>query len=260
MNGDLGAGLSPGQPVIEGFDQVGGVDITGDVFGDIISIDDSQNSTYEITGDVHGHLIAYDGYHRDIRILADSSGNGGNLYGDVIATDGWITRLEVAGAIGTPANPVNIWSKYDLNYLECQDLHAHVDTTYNGGGAPTWELRVESTDPNLGNFTGSLHTLYFTKDSAPNSGGFVVTGDVSADIEVLQSFREDITIGGILNAAEPFIMGRNLRASRIRCPPATRARSRSPARSPTATTISSSPRQAGVTICVAPASRRATFL
>jgi hypothetical protein len=87
-----------------------------------------------------------------------------------------------------------------------------VDTLQFDNGSGTGELRVESTDPNLGNFTGSLRTLYFTKDANPNGGAFSVTGNLGAEINVVQSFREDITVGGVLDAEQPFTMGRKLHA------------------------------------------------
>ncbi len=201
MEGDLGTAPYTGQDVIEGFDQIGGVDIVGDVYGDIVTTGVSQNSIYVIKGDLHGNLIALDGYHRDIKILS-IGGSGGNLYGDIIAENGWIKSLIVDESIGSPGAPVNIWSRASLDYLECQDLYANIDTTLYGLSAAIYELRVESADPARGNFEGSINCGYFENADDPNDGNdparFVITGEQRGEITIARDQLESVDFGTIM--------------------------------------------------------------
>ncbi len=208
MIGTLGDPAFPDTDVISGFSHASNLDIEGDVYGHIPTNGSGQNTICKIYGDLHGDLIAAQGYHRDIQILS-LGGSGGNLYGDIIAENGWISSLIVDESIGSPGSPVNIWSRASLDYLECQDLYANIDTTLYGLSAAIYELRVESADPARGNFEGTIRCGYVTKDDGPDTGAFIITGDSLGEIYIDRTFREDLSIG-TLSAIEPLSIGHRL--------------------------------------------------
>lgn len=137
----------------------------------------------------------------------------GPIRGHITAPYGDIFKVISSDTIGTSTDPVNIWCNGDLEYLECQDLYADVDTGHYGTTHPLYELYVESTDPNRGNFEGRIHCLYVSKIGEEGTGEILVTGNLTGDIDIDDDLAEDLTIGGVLDAAEPLTIGAQLKAN-----------------------------------------------
>lgn len=144
---------------------------------------------------------------RQIEVTNDSLFDAvieGDLLADVIVPQFGIDSLEVIGDIGTSSSPVNIWCKGTIKAISCDNLYAEVDPLHYGGVFPIFDLDVG------GDFEGRIHCMYVSKDGDEGGGQFTILGDLRGDVDIEHDFRENITIGGVLDAAEPFTIGRGI--------------------------------------------------
>lgn len=195
------------------------VEISGYV-GDPNSPHDYDNA---IDADIVSRVIADAGVFSDLisgprefggtSTIQEVKASSGPIRGHITAPYGDIFKVISSDTIGTSTDPVNIWCNGDLEYLECQDLYADVDTGHYGTTHPLYELYVESTDPNRGNFEGRIHCLYVSKIGEEGTGEILVTGNLTGDIDIDDDLAEDLTIGGVLDAAEPLTIGAQLKAN-----------------------------------------------
>lgn len=189
------------------------LDVDGDVLGPISHRPVSGNPTLgmlRVIGNIDpasGGVVAFDGNIGTIRTVS------GNLLCDVLCLDGDIGSIDVGGTIGTQASPVNVWCAGPIKFLACEDLYADLDTGKYGSPYPLYELYVESTDPDHGNFEGRIHCLYVSKIGDEGNGEILVTGNLTGDIDIDDDLAEDLTIGGVLDAAEPLTIGAQLKAN-----------------------------------------------
>lgn len=166
-----------------------------DVSGDLGSVTIQAIGDMFVGGDVTGNIMATtpDNPSRGINYLRAE----GSIFGNLEAPFGRMRFIEaIAGDIGTPANPVTIACKYNIDTVDAvfNNMYANIDTTLNGGRGTIGFLRAET-------FAGSLVTAQIVPAGGPFNGQIRVNVELAADITIGQSFVQpsfmDLEPGGL---------------------------------------------------------------
>jgi hypothetical protein len=180
MDGNLGADLLPAQPAIDGFDKVS-LEIEGNVFSHVYTSGAGQNSIHSIIGDVEGDFVALNGNHRAIQVLESSPGVGGNLKGNVVASNGRIESLVVEGDIGASGEPVIISADTEIWYVSVPngDVYANLSAVNI--------LNTNNTDEGIF-ISGDLKESMFTLSNSFRED-FIIDGGDIADSTVINALH-----------------------------------------------------------------------
>lgn len=132
--------------------------------------------------------------------------NQGNVLGDIVSVRGAVDDvLALTGDVGSSTYTPYIAAKLSIKKVEAERIWADIDATYDGpqsGDSKVWRVATSA-----GDFIGSIRANRIEGVTNP---GVHITGNLNANIEVLESAMHPINVTGSLSSGREVEMPTNI--------------------------------------------------